>query len=151
MAAAMIPTFIDFLDISTVTNRFVTTRDMPKTAIPQMLYLTNDIKKDIIIQENEKTPGNIKDNKVCNLPLINWSILINKPELPIKYHYYFFKDSNGKIQVVITPEIEREDYLISKNLITESKYKFELHHLIKRTARKLLSLLYKDTVHGRTT
>ncbi|MCC8380785.1 hypothetical protein [Xenorhabdus sp. PB30.3] len=149
--AAMIPTFIDFLDIPTVTNSFVTTRDMTKTAIPQMLYLTNDIKKDIIIQESEKTPGNIKDNKVCNLPLINWRILIKKPELPIKYHYYFLKDSNGKIQILITPEIERKNYLISKNLIAESKYKFKLHHVIKKTARKLLSFLYKGTAHGRTT
>ncbi|WP_153044772.1 hypothetical protein [Xenorhabdus sp. KJ12.1] len=149
--AAMIPTFINFLDIPTVTNSFVTTRDMIKTAIPQMLYLTNDIKKDIIIQKNKKTPENITDNKVCNLPLINWRILIKKPESPIKYHYYFFKDSNGKIQVVITPEIEHENYLISKSLIAESKYKFKFHHAIKKTARKLLSFLYKGAVHGRTT
>ncbi|WP_340607863.1 hypothetical protein [Xenorhabdus bharatensis] len=147
----MTPIFIDFLDIPTVTNSFVTTRDMTKTAIPQTLHLKSDIKKNIIIQGNEKTFKNKKDNKVCNLPLINWRILINKPELPIKYHYYFFKDKNGKIQIVIKPEIESKNHLISENLITENKHQFKFHHMIKKTARKLLKFLYKDTVNGRTT
>ncbi|PHM38300.1 hypothetical protein [Xenorhabdus innexi] len=135
--------FIDFSISPVVINSFLTTQVMTNTATPQILYLRNDIRKNIIIQHNKKTYRIENNNIICNLSLPNWKVLIKNQKLSLKYHYHLFKTNHEKVRVAIIPKNTEKNSLISKHTIKKIKYQSGLNHIIKKIARNLLNLLKK--------
>ncbi|MEX0446464.1 hypothetical protein [Xenorhabdus sp. SGI246] len=151
MVATMITVFLIFLNSTTISDVMVI-NTIAKIPCYQLASQTNINK----VQKYVKNPLNtVRKNKQINSPHFysaqnysaqNCRVLKSKTESPIHDHYYFSKDKNGVINVKVITVTGHRSFLMSKDLfITKNKYQRKFHHLIKKSARKLIKFLKRGS------